>query len=106
MVLNIIALILSLSCLGSCGATPKNEFRLTATVTALGEKLEVDVTEGEYAEGIYWVIVSDMTEIYDREGNLISREDIAVGDKLEVTYNGQVMMSYPPQIAATKVKVQ
>ena len=30
---------------------------------------------------------------------------INVGDKVEITYGGQVMMSYPPQIVAKKIIV-
>ena len=108
MLLNFIVLLLSVGAIGGCRApepTPP-EFRLTATVTALGEKIEVDVTEGEYASGIYWVIVSDLTEIYDSEGNKIGREKISVGDTLEIVYNGQVMMSYPAQIAARKITLK
>ena len=108
MLLNILALILCLGTVSGCkGASPMgNSFRLTATVTALGEKLEVNVTEGEYASGIYWVIISDETVIKDQDGVKRSRDDIAVGDTLGIVYNGQVMMSYPPQIVAREITIK
>ena len=81
------------------------EFKMKATVTALGEKLEVDVTEAEYAEGTYWIIVSDTTEILNGEGKKIIRDEISVGDEITITYNGQVMMSLPPQVAALKIQL-
>ena len=95
-----------LSTLYSCndgGGEPR--FEMKATVTALGEKLEVDVTEAEYAEGIYWIIISDITEITNSKGEKISRDEIDVGDKVIITYNGQVMMSYPPQVVARKIEI-
>ena len=95
-----------LSALYSCndgGGEPK--FEMKATVTALEEKLEVNVTEAEYAEGIFWVIISESTEITNSKGEKISREEISVGDELKITYNGQVMMSYPPQVAALKIQI-
>ena len=80
-------------------------FKLKARVLALGEKLEVDVIEGEYASGLYWVITSDKTKILGVDGKRLELSDIAVGDTLEIIYNGQVMMSYPAQIVARKITV-
>lgn len=77
-------------------------FYLIGEVTAICDRIEVNVIEGEYAYGIYWVHVGE-TDIFDQDGNKIPLEDLEIGDVLEVTYNGQVMMSYPPQIVATKV---
>ena len=104
--LGILIIMICISVLFSCsegGAEP--EFKMKATVTALGEKLEVDVTESKYAEGIYWIIISDKTEILDAKGKKISRDEIAVGTELAITYNGQVMMSLPPQVVALKIQL-
>ena len=102
----LLIIMICLSALYSCnegGGEPK--FEMKATVTSLGEKLEVNVTEAEYAEGIYWIIISEETEILNFDGKAISREEISVGDELIITYNGQVMMSYPPQVVARKIKI-
>ncbi len=96
---------LSVLCSCSAGGGGEPKFEMKATVTALGEKLEVNVTEAEYAEGIYWIIISENTEILNSKGEKISREEIAVGDELKITYNGQVMMSYPPQVVARKIEI-
>ena len=104
--LGILIIMICLSTLYSCndgGGEPN--FEMKATVTDLGEKLEVDVTEAEYAEGIYWIIISESTEITNPKGEKISRDEIAIGDKVIITYNGQVMMSYPPQVAAIKIEI-
>jgi hypothetical protein len=85
--------------------TPPAEFEMTATVMELGEKILVNVTEAEYAEGPYLVIFSDATEILDKEGNKIKKADLAVGDEIKIWYSGQVMMSLPPQIVAAKITV-
>lgn len=76
--------------------------KMTAEVVFVGEKLEVNVIEGEYgASGPYWVITSPETVIIDSSGRRISK--LNVGDKIEIIYSGQVMMSYPPQIVAKKI---
>lgn len=68
-----------------------------------GDRLEVEVIESDYAFGIYIVHTSNAAFI-NAEGEAISPSDIQVGDTVEITYSGQVMMSYPPQIVALKVK--
>ena len=83
-----------------------DEFKLTATVIAVNEKIEVDVVESQYASGIYLVITSTETKYYDNAGNEISREEIRAGDTVEILYGGQVMMSYPPQIVAARITVK
>lgn len=109
-IIRLAALLLSLACLCSCSqgedVTP-GDVRMLARLTAIGEKLEVEVIEGEYgASGIFWVILSDTTEIRSADGKTASREDLKVGDTLEISYGGQVMMSYPPQIVALKIAVK
>lgn len=117
-IIKIAFLVLTLSLIVSCAPTKSGEqsggggenpdgvdFVIKATVKALGEKIEVDVFEGEYASGIYWVITSEQTEFIDKSGNKITKDDINVGDTVEIVYNGQVMMSYPAQIAARKITV-
>ena len=84
---------------------PGDSVTMTATVTALGDKLEVEVTESEYTFGTYWVI-TDSTKFYDKLGNEISKSDIKVGDSVKIYYGGQVMLSYPPQIVAAKIFIQ
>ena len=102
-----IALILSTLLLISACATEEEsmDFKMTATLLAVGEKLEVNVTEAEYASGIHLIIVGSATEIYGADGDRISKDLLCVGDELEIYYSGQVMMSYPPQVAALKIRV-
>ncbi len=83
---------------------PDGSFEMTATVVELGEKILVDVTEAEYAEGHYLVILSDATELLDKDGNKIKKADLTVGDTVKIWYSGQVMMSLPPQIVAAKIQ--
>lgn len=86
--------------------TPPAEFEMTATVLELGEKILVNVTEAEYAEGQYLVNVADTVEILNAEGEKIKRADLAVGDTVKIWYTGQVTMSIPPQIIALKIQKQ
>ena len=86
--------------------TPPSEFEMTATVMELGEKILVNVTASEYAEGQYLVNVADTVEILNAEGEKIKRADLAVGDTVKIWYTGQVTMSIPPQIIALKIQKQ
>ena len=104
--------LLCLPLLFSCGkeAAPTDtevDFKMTATVVAVGDKIEVEVISGPYgASGPYWVITGEQTRYRDRDGGKLGRGDLAVGDRIEISYGGQVMMSYPPQIVATVITKQ
>ena len=103
--------VMLVSCTQTDGADGKSggdneEFYLIGEVTNVGAHIEVNVIEGEHAYGIYWVLISSQTEVFDKDGNEISVQNIKIGDKVRVVYGGQVMMSYPPQISAIKVTVQ
>lgn len=86
--------------------TPPSEFEMTATILEIGEKILVEVTESEYAEGQYLVNGSDTAELVNTEGEKIKRSDLAVGDTVKIWYTGQVTMSIPPQIIALKIQKQ
>ena len=101
----IFVLPLLFACNGGDDGEKMDRFDIRAVVNTVSEKIEVEVIEAEYASGIYWVITSDSTVFLDRDGNKIKRADIKEGDSVEITYNGQVMMSYPPQIVALKITV-
>ena len=91
---------------GGSGKGDGTSFVLKAIVQSINEKIEVEVIESDYAFGPYWVITSEQTDFEGRDGMKISRDEINVGDTVEITYSGQVMMSYPPQIVAHKIVVK
>lgn len=62
--------------------------------------IEMDIVDSDVAFGIYWVLVGNQTDFVDKNGITITRNDLKVGDTIEVTFSGQVMMSFPPQISA------
>ncbi|MBO5879293.1 MAG: DUF3221 domain-containing protein [Clostridia bacterium] len=97
-------LIIALACLSCEGESEVQTFKMKAKIDKIGEKIEVTVTEAEYAEGVYWLVIGDLTEFQDSDGASAHISDFSEGDFVEITYNGQVMMSYPPQIAALKIK--
>ena len=98
------ALLLLFACEGEEPVGEK--FTLVGTVTELGDKIAVDIIEApDGNSGIYLAITSDNTVYLDSKGDKISRGDIALGDKVTVTYSGQVMMSYPAQIVAYEIKL-
>lgn len=93
---------------GNNGVEEKNEngeFFFKAKVTSVSDKshIEVEIIDSEVAFGTYWVLVGDQTEYVGADSVPIRREDIKVGDTIEIIFGGQVMQSYPPRIAATKI---
>lgn len=79
---------------------------MTARITEISDKLEVEVIKGSYgAHGIYWMNADSKTPYFDSEGNAISRSDLQVGDTVEILYTGQTALSLPPQIFARKITV-
>ena len=105
-----LSIVLFAPTLFSCNDNSSNSnnpiFHLTATIENLEEKILIEVTEGEYASGPYLVITSDKTEFIGKDGKKITRNDLSIGDTVKITYNGQVMMSYPAQIAALKIELK
>ena len=88
------------------GSKPGSDFKMTAKITEIDEKIAVDVIESPYTSGIHLVNTAKATEFFGRDGNAISRSDLKVGDTVEILYSGQVMMSYPPQIVAARITVK
>lgn len=111
--LRVILLVLGLSLIVSCGdgngdsdgEQLDGSVVMKAEVKAINDKIEVEVIESEYTFGVHWVITSEGTKYFDKDGNKIDRDDIKCGDVVEIRYSGQVMMSYPPQIVAAKITV-
>ncbi len=77
--------------------------KMTAVIDNIGEYIEVTVIESEYTFGPHWVITADATVYFDKDGSSLSRSDLRVGDRVEILYSGQVMLSYPPKIVAAKI---
>ena len=102
----LLLLLASLS-LGACAPTPPDgdSVKMLARIEALEEKIEVTVLESEYTSGPHLVILSDKTEIFSTDEKNVTRDALSVGDTVEITYNGQVMLSYPPQIVAHKIRI-
>lgn len=102
-----------LSCIDEKNAAPAMKHdapsspsvKMEATVREVGERLLVEVTKSAYTSGPHVVLVNDGTAIEDQDGNPLTVEDIKVGDKLQILYSGQVMLSYPPQIVALRIIV-
>ena len=85
----------------------ENIVKMTAIIKNIDDKIEVEVIEGEYgAFGIYWVNIGSDTIYLDENGSSIKKSSLKIGDTVEITYGGQVMMSYPPQIVAQKIQIK
>lgn len=81
------------------------EYFYMAKVSNIDDKhhIAVEIIDSQIAFGTYWVLVGGQTTFVDEDGTSLTREDIKVGDTIEIIFSGQVMMSYPPQIAAIKI---
>ena len=105
--LKYIILLLSLVNLSACASEAgAPQFKMTATVDSVGEELAVTVIEAPHGNsGLFWVIISDSTPVTDVDGRSVNYSSLSIGDTIEITYGGQVMMSYPPKIAAQGIRV-
>ncbi len=102
----LLCLLLLTSCKEKEGEEMNTEFELLATVNEVVEHhIEVEVYDSDYAFGTYWVLTGKETKYFDQEGNPITRDTLEAGEKIKISYGGQVMMSIPPQIVAGKIEV-
>ena len=80
-------------------------YYFTGEVTALGNELCVLMDETQYSFGLYHIITSDTTQYFDKNGLPTNREAIQIGQRIEIAFSGQVMLSYPPKIAARSIRI-
>ena len=105
-------IMLSFTVLASCdntnGSLPDvdGKVTMTARIEAMGDKIEVMVTESEYTWGTHLVITNDSTQFIGKNGDSITKDKLSVGQTVEIIYSGQVMLSYPPQIVAHRITVK
>ena len=72
--------------------------------------VEVQDLGGVYSDlydknGLYVKFKGGSDRIYDADGNELSREDLAVGTTLEISYDGKIVKDNPKTIKAYKVTV-
>ena len=111
-IIKIFLLLAAIGTLSACGSRENGgnegmnqKFVMHAEITGIGEKIEVNVYEAEYAEGPYWINADENTKVMHKDGRKISLSELSVGDKIKITYNGQVAMSLPPQVYAREIEV-
>ena len=84
----------------------KAEFVLKSIVKKIeNDRLVVEIIESDYAFGVYHILTFDTTKYYNKNGSQITRQGIMVGDTVEITYSGQTMLSYPPQVVAYQIRL-
>ena len=96
---------------GGSGVEERNEngdFVFKGRITSLDSstQIEMEIVDSKVAFGTYWVLVGSETKYENKSGNEIKRSDLKVGDIIEVTFSGQVMMSLPPRISAWVITLQ
>ena len=81
-------------------------FVLKAVVKAVhSDYIEAEVIESDYAFGVYWVRTGNQTTYGHADGTAADRADIKSGQTINITYSGQTMMSFPPQIVAWSITI-
>lgn len=87
-----------------CGGQSEDGHVMQAKITAThAERIEVEILSDKYNTGEMWVILTDSTVITNKSGERLKLSALSVGDKMEIVYNGQVMLSYPAQIVGKKI---
>ena len=79
---------------------------LVGEVTAVNGGIDIIAEETEFTSGPYHILVNDNTKFVFENGQNASIADVKAGNKIEIIFNGQVMLSYPPQIAAQKIVIK
>ena len=108
----IILLAIALIVLSACNGNGEQnvvgeKYEMLATVKEVDDRITVEVLEAPHNNtGIFWIITGDTTSYFGKDGEKIKKGDINPGDKILITYGGQVLMSYPPQIVAYEIKKQ
>lgn len=88
------------------GGQSSDGFVLKAVVKSVeSDYIEVEIVESDYAFGIYWVRTGEQTKYKLSDGSEAARSDIKAGQTVSISYSGQTMMSYPPQIVAWTIAV-
>lgn len=110
----IVASVLAVLMLFMCAACSNETdevavIQATYSIKSLSGEFIVEVQDlgGVYSElydteGIY-IKFNGEEKIYDAEGNEISREDLVVGNTLEIHYSGKLSKKNPKVITAYKV---
>ena len=80
---------------------------MTAIILEIEKNYITVKAEDENAFGEYQVNINNsITKYYDKENNEIAKKSLKEGDKVEITYNGQVTRSLPPQIFGQIIKLK
>ena len=121
-----IFIILTILCfafaLFACGGNTDTQTNLSTDITNMLENekiilsgkvdkvnelsIEITTEANENASGAYVVNISNQTLLYDKYGNTIKLSQIIEGDNIDVSFNGQVTKSLPPQISAIIIQVK
>ena len=86
--------------------SPEAPFVFTGEVVAIENgMLSVEMDETDYSFGLYHVLISEETQYIDKNGLPVKEKAVQIGNRIAIGFSGQVMMSYPPKIAARSIKI-
>lgn len=106
----LLTIILSAFLLVSCDffdkdETPEGKAEMTGVVTSVSSGISISVNDEAYTNEPFHVIINDNTVFYNADGSTSSFSSVHLGDTVKITYNGQMMLSYPAQIVAIRVDI-
>jgi len=90
---------------GDDGTTDKVKFKAEIIQNKDGLLITPDIKSNEYKSSDKMSVNLTNTVITNKNDKVISKEDLRVGDFIDITYTGVILESYPAQISANKVKV-
>lgn len=92
----------------ACGKNnEENGVNMTATILEIEQGYILVEAEDENTFGEYRVNIDDsITKYYDAQNNEITKDALNVGDRVVISYNGQVARSLPPQIFGLEIKLK
>ena len=103
-------LLMNLGFLFACGDCQNEQnnadITMVAEILEISDTILVDVKESDIAFGVYTLIPAESVKYFSCDGSKIAKNDLKVGDLIEVKYSGQVMLSIPPQVVAYSITVK
>ncbi len=78
---------------------------MVAQILEINDTILVEIKKSDYLMGKCIIILHEDILYLSSNGSKISKSHLKVGDIIKISYGGQVMLSYPPQVVAYKIAI-
>ncbi len=99
-------LLLSCDKSGAEPVIPEGKATMNGIVNDIGDNIIITVTDDLYKDQTMIVLVNGDTPYYFADGKKADKSSVKIGDAIEVSFSGQVMLSLPGQISAIKIVIK